>query len=874
MQIRLSCSKYIKKISKVEVVKNLFDFNLGSAITEILEVKYDQEMKAFMLLFNSSRNTNLQIAQSYGRKELNEKYDLVYITNSFQIEYKTFLEQEVVITENFFENILSYNNSYLITSYNLFKRFCDLLKIKLPENIRFQYYLHFRENLNEEFQNNKDRYEELVDFFNNPISLQNNKFSALLQHYDECKKYYTKPLQDNNSTKETLNDLYIEPYFSVYKNNLVRIDEEKRTNKDFYDFSYTKSIHHFFYNYFLLGNKYDDFNENYNMVFVLGQPGQGKTSFCYKLIFDYLEKYSDLPPNPIIFVKIRDLVAKDFINNPLNEISKRFDFIDFDSDEFILVLDGLDEAYMSGGITDGDLKNLYERLKKRANKKIKIILTSRFNYLNIDDACFDHTLVLQLKELNDNQIIAYCSKFQKFYPESSLITNIDSILNEKDYEHIKELLRQAVLIYFIAISNIEIDEKDSKSIIYDKIFDSLAQRSWDSNGQLDYINAKVKSNSKLYKNYLREYVRNIAFEIYQSPNLYITIDRLLELKSTRLFVKRCFTEELFSSKEKIKEISKYLLISFYFQQTSKNTSDISLEFFHNSLWEFLTAEYFWEENKKLLLKKDDYDEYELIDKNKYFDFIDSLVGNKNFEEFSIKTNLVDIIRYEEKDIKNDIYDQSIKVFNDLLQIDFLLKFEYKKNSFTAIERSHQIFNVFWCFVHESAVDLSKKPFEFLELKTNYLFKNSGLIDTNIYNVILISNEIIYINYIVHSSLNKLVFLGGGWYFHIDKSNIHDSSFENVFFLNCFVVNTIFNNVTFINCVIRDDMNQNFSDNNFENVIMNEIQIPDNDWYIKFLANNSFDINFKEKHKIEKRIESDYDSNEKEFFYIVFKDYNI
>ena len=869
MKITLNCSKYLKKINKVEVVKNLFDFNFGSAITEILEVDYDQEMKAFILLFNTSRNTNLQIAQSYGRKELNEEYDLVNITNTFQREYKTFLEQEVIITENFFENILRYDNSYLIASYNLFKRFCDQLKIKLPENNRFQYYLHFRENLNEEFQNYKERYEELVDFFDNPISSQNNKFAALLEHYNECKKLYTKRLQENSDTKETLNDLYIEPYFSVHKNNLSSLDEE---NRNFYSFSNTKTIHHFFDNYFLLGNKHDNFNENYSMVFVLGQPGQGKTSFCYKLVFDYLERYSDLPPTPIIFIKIRDLVAKDFINNPLNEIAKRFNFIDFVGDEFILVLDGLDEAYMSGGITDEDLKNLYERLKKRANKKIKIILTPRFNYLNTNDACFDHTLVLQLNELNDNQIIAYCSKFQKFYPESSLISNIDSIINKEKYEHIKELLRQAVLIYFIAISNIDVDENDSKSIIYDKIFDSLAQRSWDSNGQLNYINTKVKSNPKLYKNYLREYIRHIAFEIYQSPKLFITIDRLLELESTKLFIKRCFTEDL--SEEKIKEVSKYLLISFYFQQTSKDTSDTALEFFHNSLWEFLTAEYFWEENKKLLLKRDNYGDYEVIDKYRYFDFLDKLVGNKNFEEFSVKLNLLDIISYENKNIKSDIYEQSIKIFNELLEIDFLLKFEYKKNNFTAIERANQIFNIFWCFVHESSLNIDKKPFEFSGEQNHYLFKSSGLVGGRIDDVNLTNNEIVYINFIVHSILNNLRFLGGGWQLHIDKSKISETNFEEVFFLRCFIVNTYFKNVKFINCVVNDEMKQVFSMNNFENLIMNEVQIPNIEWFEEFLQSNSFDVDFIEKHKVEIRMEADYDNSEKENFYIVSRDIDI
>ena len=403
------------------------DFNLGSALTEVVGLEKSLEMNAFLLLFNSARSTNMQLSKYYGQKELDKSDSLVSITKNLESQYKEYLKQKVVIRKDFFDNIINADNSYLISSFKLFEKFCEQLKIKLPKNIRIKYYIQFRESLKQEFQNNKDRYQELLDFFKNPIVLQNDNIIHLLDRYDDLKKFFTNPLQQNSEKKETLKDLYIEPLFSIHKNNLEELSENDK-NQNFYLYSKTISINSFFNDYFLIGKKHEAVSENYDMVFVLGQPGQGKTSFCYKLIYDYIQSNNDIPKVPIIFQKIRDLVANDFINTPFDTIHKYNPKINFDEDEFILVLDGLDEAYMSGGITDNDLRNLYDRLKKRSNRKIKIILTSRFNFVSINDSCLDNTLVLQLNELSDEQIKLYCEKFKKFYPTNSLVGDILKIL--------------------------------------------------------------------------------------------------------------------------------------------------------------------------------------------------------------------------------------------------------------------------------------------------------------------------------------------------------------------------------------------------------------------------------------------------------------
>ena len=862
MEITLNCQKYLIKLNKIEIFKNLLDFNLGSVLTEIVDVEESIELKAFLLIFNSSRITNKQLSVAYGQKEINESYDLVILAKSFEQEYKNFLLQEVTIKKDFFDNIIKADNGYLTSLFNLFEKFYYQLNIKLPKDIRIKYYIHYRENLKEEFQNNKERYEELVEFFENPILGQNEILYELLDNYNSYKSNYIKPLQEKSDKKETLEDLYIEPFFSVHKNNFLNIPEGKEYN-DFHQYSDKINIHEFFSNYFLLNNTDETLKENYDMVFVLGQPGQGKTSFCYKLIYDYIESSSDLPSIPIVFEKIRDFVAKDFINDPFGKISEKHKYLDFQEDEMILVLDGLDESYMSGGISNEDLRNFYERLKKRSNRNIKIILTSRFNFLNVNDACLDKTLVLHINELTDNQIEEYCKKFEKFYPENSLVKNIKSILKTEKYDHIKELLRQAVLIYFIAISNIEIDEKDSKSRIYDKIFDSLAQRSWDSNGQLDYINVKLKNNPTLYKNYLREFIRNIAFEIYHSPKLYITVNKLLELDSTKLFIKRCFNDEAQDTKEKITEFSKYLLISFYFQQTNKDNEDSALEFFHNSLWEFLTAEYIWEENKNLLLRRDKYEEFVDIKDEQYFDFINRIVGEKKIDHFSIKRNLLEIIENETEEVKSQMFAQSINLFYRLLGKDFLISFQIQPNGLTSLEKGYESFNLLWCFIHECNKDVL---INFYEKDCYYLFHNRLYME-NINNIKIFNSALTY-KFLIESNLNNVHFEKGVGILELDSCRLNNVYFKDIHITRSLFDNNNFDNSEFINSEFSHYVD--FENNKFHQLVMNNVCIMHESWFYEFIENNSFDDDFKDQHFIEKRMEKNHALEDVERIYIMCK----
>lgn len=853
MQIKLKFSSLKFSVDIKEVIKNLFDFSIGTAITETFSIDSDNEHKAFLMLLKTIKKTNVELAKEYGQQELNKNKGLTIITSSLEAEIAMFLEKEVVITKEFFENIIQFNPIYLRQSFSFFKQHLDSLKIKYPNDINFIYYNNFRKNLEDEFQENKDLYKSLVEYFENPIFNENKKMYKQLGYYNELVKSFVEPLQaDIPECKETLKDLYIEPYFEIHKNSI-----SKKINKQISEFNPLNkeiSIHDFLKNYFLKNKKHTDINESHNLLFVLGQPGQGKTAFCTKLVYDYIQGSDGLPESPVFFIKIRDLVARDFIDSTFNEIKRHIkQEFNFSDDKCLLVLDGLDEAYMSGGLNDGDLRNLYERLKvaTQSNSELKIILTSRFNYLKLNDSCIDRTTVIQLSSLKDIQIKEYSEKFKLFYPENKLVKKIDVIINDKSYNHIIELLQQAVLLYFIAISDIDIEEKDSRTAIYDKIFTSLAKRSWDKNGQLNYIKSDLKKDPSKYEKLLREYIRNIAFAIYQSPNLYITINQLLELEATNKFIRKCFDDSIELSQDKIKEISKYLLISFYFQESkNNNTSDTAIEFFHNSLWEYLTAEYMWEENKKILLSMDSDGDYDMVSLEDYFNLLNNLVGQKEIS-FVTKDNLINIISNESLECRENISKQLENLFYKLVEEDFLLEFKRSENILTSFDKSINIFILIWLFYYESSSSIEKiisvdsKIIKFL-FEYNYLFyrnsefKNLHMNHQNIMSVSF-SRENSFENFEISADIDN------SWFTQCVFKN---TRFNGGFSLAAFYGN-VFENVTFDDCHINETTT--FINNKFINCKFINCNVNNKNWLKKLYKKNKIDLGMKDHHRIEKTV---------------------
>lgn len=845
MEIKFNSSKLDFKASPITIVRHLLDFSFGSAVTELINVEANIEAKAFHLLFNVTRKTNAQLSGTLAQQQLNTTVSLTDLFYGIELEWKNYFEQHITITREFFGNVIQHNPAYLTTSYRLFEKYLLLLGITVPDHFYYTYYEAFRQNLSEEFQLEKEKYRDLIAFFDNPVSNENEKLITQIRHYTQIKELYCTPLQTGiGDATETLRDLYIEPYFSIHKNSSNRISEE-----EFIGLQTAITIHSFLNAYFLKRIRHPDCRQHYNMIFVLGQPGQGKTSFCHRLVYDILESADGLPDTPLYFIKIRDLHAKDFINDTFTTINNAIcQDINFKQDKCLLVMDGLDEAYMNGGLTDTDLAHLYERLNKtsRINPNLKIILTSRQNYLKVNDPSLQDTLVIRLAVLTDAQIGSYINRFKAFYPQNQLAKKIHAILHTTAFAHIKELIQQPVLLYFIVLSNINIDEKDATAEIYNKIFNELALRSWDKNGQLNYIKPGLKDNPEKYSQYLRKFIRHIANEIYQSPQLYISVKKLYKLEATTQFIRECFHDNFTKKTNAIRDIGKYLLISFYFQESANiEQEDTVIEFFHNSLWEYLTAEYIWETYKQLVLDTHPDGTLKPVALEDYFNLLKRLIGNKKLES-GITNNLKKIIAVESSSVKKAIIGQTTPLFYMLIEKDMLLTYNWKEEQLTVKEKAHTLFELLWTLYYaislgsnNTIVTNEKLNNYYFDAKSNltfgYTLKNIAFRnDTHHCKLVgcRIENVSFHFPYIRHLNFRENTF--------------YKTTLKGFFILPEIVANT-FKEVVFEDLILEGSIW--FGDNKLIRCKFNNVRVVSKKWLAEFIRENHVDSHFIKHHRI-------------------------
>jgi hypothetical protein len=421
-------------------------------------------------------------------------------------------------------------------------------------------------------------------------------------------------------------------------------------------------------------------------------------------------------------------------------------------------------------------------------------------------------------------------------------------------------LKQAVLIYFIAIADIDIEEKDSRAVIYDKIFKTLSLRLWDKRGQLDYIRPKVKKSQELYEKHLRDYIRSVAFSIYQSPNLYITLNNLISLKATTTFVKKCFNDDIADSPDKLKEISKYLLISFYFQESNNNQNvDTAIEFFHNSLWEYLTAEYMWIENKKALMREDDDGDYERPSKEQYFDLTNNLIGQKRLQH-SVYTNLVEIIQGETHEVKKVITSQSKDLFFKLLEDDFLLEYRRKDSLLTPFEKIVNIFELCWTFYYFSNLSCG----EYIETNTElerYLFKHSYMFMAQYdFENIIFTDGPAEMTLCDNNTFVNALFFGEILNCTFYASHFYNSKFES-YFNDCIFTRNKFENVVFHDCAFSTIIMA--EGNVFKNCSFINVEVPSLAWLEEFYDKNLID----EKLQAKEILEPDYSGKLEKKYYI-------
>ena len=472
--------------------------------------------------------------------------------------HKALKEEDIYISMDFFDNPLtpfvrkyqSFYKDWLLKSVGLTEEEALNLALKLP--------MQFINELSKEWEENSSRYDLIIDYLADSTSPFENNISEI-----KCKQDYRENLRSLylqpalGEEKVPLNDIYIEPSFSIHQRNI----EESNRSKFRFDVNgfpkstiYNGSLINYIKEHFLRTkpafeftqtqkkHKQDEYRssaEKSRFIILLGHPGQGKTSLCYKLIHDFL---NDLDfDKEVCFLKLRELNhPRDFLNRPIEEIENLFrnnKAIQLDLSNCFVILDGLDELFMDEGLKANEISDCLHNISKKVNgiSGLYLLITSRFHYVDLKRIGEKEALIISISPLNHLQQKEWLTKYLKFNSTCKLtieiLNNIQNNRGDK-LNRIGGLIGQPILLHAIAKANFDIIGTDNAAKIYDNLFTSLTKRTWDNYGQFDKLQG-LKENPNAF----REFIGALALKVFLSHREYLTEDEIIQVEETRTFIR-------------------------------------------------------------------------------------------------------------------------------------------------------------------------------------------------------------------------------------------------------------------------------------------------------------------------------------------------
>jgi|GEM_PF-4422075 uncharacterized protein YjbI with pentapeptide repeats len=523
-----------------------------------------------------------------------------------------------------------------------------------------------------------------------------NTIENLTKYYESLKALFFQNVMDNDFGI-TLNGIYVDPNFSIHNScaNSECKELEYASYKSSAELNDKISIHEFLKHRLNNTNRFDQFfkESNSNVIFVMGYPGQGKTSLCSRLLFDLLTPF---PNKPVFYLKLRNIVdTKTLIHNPFSCIFNELEnLIDVPINKSLLknsitILDGLDELYMKDNLNANDIEIFCKGVITESEKfkNWNVVITSRHGYINFDRMFRESFVAINIEPLDILQQQEWLAKYRSYNTITWLTSEKLKEINEskKRSVYIKELINQPLLLYIIASLEIEIDLSVNRTDIYNLLYDQIIDRKYSKDGQIENL-------KNLNKTQLKELLQEIAFAIFLNGRGYITEQEILNNEVFEEFLTLIGNERLSGT-------LKGILISFYFTERKLESSEgnkVGIEFFHKSLQEYLTAEKIVNSIFFKFLNKDSRNKYVLSKPEEMFKNIDEIFGKQRIS-FEIYEFISEMILEKEEVLKEELLKRLTLNLDLFFANDFLYNYTFHK--LNPLKRMLWVFSTYWRFLH-------------------------------------------------------------------------------------------------------------------------------------------------------------------------------
>ncbi|GAB2621265.1 hypothetical protein GCM10027035_16750 [Emticicia sediminis] len=517
---------------------------------------------------------------------------------------------------NTIEESLSFGKDYLVDFYK--GKFGDVINVNrfsliLKTYLNYDDWSSFRkqESINSHFESyftGDDRHKVLID---NAVKQRLKKNRSDEENEDSLSTYYTYLASFYTSKvlgedELTLKDLYIEPRFTHTRNETIFSFGGNQQNHKIG--SLLPEICNWIQKIPTYLAKEETEQPNYKMKLVMGYAGQGKTSFCYRLMYDLLNDNNF--DKPIFFFRLRDIdsyLIKDFLQNPYEVIislikNKGFSDIhtqtkckiEFEDEYFtnsILILDGLDELSNIYNIDKNQLCLTFLNNFKYYLCPFRLIVTSRYE-LDSHFLSNNGINIFKIDEFTIGEQKKWIANYNsKVTEEKQYLLNSEMLERFNERESVKPLVSQPIMLHILAQLQLQDLEHFNASQIYNLLFDRLIDRYWTNKQYEDSLHPLLLFKDKTQ---IRRLLQSIGFEMMKQSN------PILNHKSLKSIFENNGINDLDTFNAKT---FKQLLIGFYFKETDEraNIDNYSIEFLHKTFGEYLAAEYIW---KKLNSRKE------------------------------------------------------------------------------------------------------------------------------------------------------------------------------------------------------------------------------------------------------------------------------
>lgn len=259
----------------------------------------------------------------------------------------------------------------------------------------------------------KKKYQKLQEYIKSNTYKLDQQIEKRLVYEEALKELYQQKGMMNQENI-SLENLYIEPYFLIHKNSI-----KPQENLELEDYNFLKDSLHDFVHYCIAPEEskfdlpFELRHPDSRFLLLLGEPGQGKTSFCKRFLYDCFthKHYSQ----EIFYIKLRHLQkVGDLLNSPLPTLRKEaekqglmyglegFEIAERTFQKSIILLDGLDELFMRQGFDGNKVKDFFRLLLSEMifNPQLKIIITFRFGPITPENISQEKIQILRITSFN------------------------------------------------------------------------------------------------------------------------------------------------------------------------------------------------------------------------------------------------------------------------------------------------------------------------------------------------------------------------------------------------------------------------------------------------------------------------------------------